>query len=370
MGLRLEHINKRYGNNVKCRDLNLSLEPGMFLALIAPTGAGKTTLLRIMAGLEKPDSGRVFMDGEDVTNVHVRKRNVSMVYQQFINYPSLTVFDNIASPLKVAGWDASAVKARVHEVAEQVRISEFLDRLPQQLSGGQQQRVAVARALAKDAKLILLDEPLGNLDYKLREDLRLELKTIASESEAMFVYATPEPLDALTMASHAAILDDGHIIQMGDVRSVYLRPNQIASGRYFSDPPMNFLPATVHDKQLVISDDVKVAVGTLELSLTPGDYVVGIRPHHIGVTHINANNPAFHGATWTSIPATVTLAEIVGSDTTVHLEHEGINLTALSQDVGHFDLAEAVTVHLNSDYMHIFVPSGELVASAKAVRGD
>ncbi|MEM6428597.1 MAG: ABC transporter ATP-binding protein [Deinococcota bacterium] len=371
MSLQLTHINKRYGNNIKCRDLNLSLDPGMFLALIAPTGAGKTTLLRIMAGLEKPDSGRVFMDGEDVTKVHVRKRNVAMVYQQFINYPSLTVFENIASPLKVAGYDASTVKTRVHTVAQQVRISEFLDRLPQQLSGGQQQRVAIARALAKDAKLILLDEPLGNLDYKLREDLRLELKTIASESEAMFVYATPEPLDALTMASHAAILEGGQIIQMGDVRSVYLRPNQIASGRYFSDPPMNFLPATVSGGQLLITEDVHVDVRKLELSLEPGDYVVGIRPHHINVTPTNADTPphTYEGATWMSAAATVTLSEIVGSDTTVHLEHEGVKLTALSQDVGHFHLGEAVTMHLNSDYMHVFVPSGKLVASAKAVRG-
>jgi len=367
VGLRLEHIEKIYGSTIKLRDVNLELERGMFLALIAPTGTGKTTLLRVMAGLEKPDFGHIIVEGEDVTNLHVRKRNVAMVYQQFINYPPLTVYDNIASPLRVAGKSANDIDKRVHDVAEKVQISQYLDRLPQALSGGQQQRVAIARALAKDAKLILLDEPLGNLDYKLREDLRLELKNIASESDAMFVYATPEPIDALTMASHAAILHDGRIIQMGDVRDVYLRPNQVTSGQYFSDPPMNFLPAHVDGGVLSMSEQLKIPVDTLQAPLTSGEYIVGIRPHHIEVRHRsesdNVDDRYVRGS------AAVELAEIVGSDTTIHLNHHGANITALSNDVGFFDLGEEVSMFIDSQQMHVFSPSGSLLASARAVRG-
>jgi glycerol transport system ATP-binding protein len=367
VGLRLEHIEKIYGTTIKLRDINLELESGMFLALIAPTGTGKTTLLRVMAGLEKPDFGRIIVDGEDVTNVHVRKRNVAMVYQQFINYPPMTVFDNIASPLRVAGKSANEIDKRVRDVADKVQISEYLDRLPQALSGGQQQRVAIARALAKDAKLILLDEPLGNLDYKLREDLRLELKNIASESDAMFVYATPEPIDALTMASHAAILHNGEIIQMGDVRDVYLRPNRVISGQYFSDPPMNFLPARVESGVLAMSEQLKIPVDTLQAPLSSGEYIVGIRPHHIEVRHkgegSNVDDRFLRGS------AEVELAEIVGSDTTIHLKHHGNDITALSNDVGFFDLGEEVSMFIDSQQMHIFSPTGSLLVSAKAVRG-
>lgn len=367
MGLRLEHIEKRYGSEVKLREVNLELERGMFLALIAPTGTGKTTLLRVMAGLEKPDFGHIIVDDEDVTHLHVRKRNVAMVYQQFINYPPMTVYNNIASPLRVAGKSDEEIDERVRAVAEKVQISEYLDRLPQALSGGQQQRVAIARALAKDAKLILLDEPLGNLDYKLREDLRLELKNIASESDAIFVYATPEPIDALTMASHAAILHDGHIVQFGEVRDVYLRPNQVISGQYFSDPPMNFLPAHVDNGVLAMSEQLKIPVDTLQAPLMSGEYIVGIRPHHIEVRHKgegdNVDDHFLRGN------AAVELSEIVGSDTTIHLNHHGTNITALSNDVGFFDLGEEVSMFIDSRQMHVFSPSGGLLASAQAVRG-
>ena len=367
MGLRLEHIEKRYGSAIKLRDVNLELEKGMFLAIIAPTGTGKTTLLRVMAGLEKPNFGHIIADGKDVTNLHVRKRNVAMVYQQFINYPSMTVYNNIASPLRVAGKSADEIDKRVHDVAEKVQISEYLDRLPQALSGGQQQRVAIARALAKDAKLILLDEPLGNLDYKLREDLRLELKNIASESDAMFVYATPEPIDALTMASHAAILHDGEIIQFGDVRDVYLRPNQVVSGQYFSNPPMNFLSARVDSGILVVSEHLKIPVANLQAPLTSGEYIVGIRPHHIEVRH--HGDDASVDDRFLQGRATVDLSEIVGSDTTIHLDHHGTNITALSNDVGYFDLGEEVSMFIDSQQMHVFSTSGTLLASARAVRG-
>ncbi|HEY9096442.1 MAG TPA: ATP-binding cassette domain-containing protein, partial [Hydrogenophaga sp.] len=175
MDLVLERISKKVGPQTWLYDMNLAPRSGAVTVLLGATQAGKTSLMRIMAGLDVPNTGRVNVDGADVTGVPVRERNVAMVYQQFINYPSMTVFHNIASPLKLRGERGAALETKVRALAEKLHIEQFLERLPAELSGGQQQRVALARALAKDAPLMLLDEPLVNLDYKLREELREEL---------------------------------------------------------------------------------------------------------------------------------------------------------------------------------------------------
>ncbi len=367
MGLSLKDIHKVYGATSKLAGLDLDVEDGTFLSIIAPTGTGKTTLMRIIAGIEKPTRGRIYVDGEDVTGVHVRDRNIAMVYQQFINYPSLNVFENIASPLRVSGkkYSKTEIQERVERTAEQLQITQFLKRLPQELSGGQQQRVSIARALVKDARLILLDEPLGNLDYKLREDLRLELKNLAAEREAIFIYATPEPIDALTMASHAVVLNDGKIEQYGPVRNVYRQPNHVKSGEYFSDPPMNFLPCRVDNGKAVVSSELQIPLSMMDAELPSGDYVLGVRPHHLYVRL--GHDESLHREL--SLPAQLELAEIVGSDTTMHLSHNGLTLTALARDLMHHNLDEELTVYFDPEQIHIFAAdSGDLVRSAKAVR--
>jgi glycerol transport system ATP-binding protein len=304
------------------------------------------------------------VDGQDVTHVHVRNRNIAMVYQEFINYPSLTVYENIASPLRVSGkLEKPALDQRVRATAEQLRISEFLNQMPQELSGGQQQRVAIARALVKDAKIILFDEPLGNLDYKLREGLRVELKNLAVERNAIFVYATPEPIDALMMASHVAILHDGKIIQYGPTEEVYQKPNHVKSGAYFSDPPMNFLPCEVDNHEAVIASDFRIPLGGLAADIAPGRYVLGIRAHHIAVKE-QTNE---HGGV--TVDATVELAEIVGSDTTMRLRHHDLEFIALSQEFRHFDLDQHVMVSFDPGQIHIFdIEGGQVVRSAAKVR--
>lgn len=366
MGIELKGVSKTSEGYRTLHSLDLTTEDHTFLALVAPTGTGKTTLLRVMAGIEKPDGGKIFVDGEDVTNVHVRKRNVAMVYQQFINYPSLKVYENIASPLRVSRerFDKTEIDKRVRRAAESLQIEELLDRYPQELSGGQQQRVAIARAIVKDARLILLDEPLGNLDYKLREDLRLELKALAAERNAIFVYATPEPIDALTMASHVAVLHDGKVVQYGPMEEVYRKPSHAKAGAYFSDPPMNFLPCTVTNGEAVVADGLRIPLRAMETELPQGEYVLGIRPHHL---YVRSDQKALLGEE-VALEARLDLAEIVGSDTTMHLSHDGLSLTALTQDFRQRHLGERTTVYFDPKHIHVFSPNGDLVKSAAAVR--
>ncbi|MBC7939965.1 MAG: ABC transporter ATP-binding protein, partial [Chitinophagaceae bacterium] len=215
MQLTLAQVGKKVGPAVHLHPMSLSPTPGAVTVLLGATQAGKTSLMRIMAGLDVPSSGQVQVDGRNVTGVPVRERNVAMVYQQFINYPSMTVYDNIASPLKLAGQTRADVDRRVRELAAKLHIDVFLDRLPAELSGGQQQRVALARALAKGAPLMLLDEPLVNLDYKLREELRDELTQLFAAGDATVVYATTEPAEALLLGGYTAVMDAGELLQYG-----------------------------------------------------------------------------------------------------------------------------------------------------------
>lgn len=365
MGIELRGVSKFNEGVQYVEDLDMTVEDGTFLAIVAPTWTGKTTLLRVIAGIQPPDKGQVIVDGVDVTGVHVRNRNIAMVYQEFINYPSFKVYENIASPLRVAGLQQNEIDRRVKEMAEKLELTPFLDRLPQELSGGQQQRVAIARALVKDARIVLLDEPLGNLDYKLREDLRQDLKKLAQERDAIFIYATPEPIDALAMASHVAIMHDRQILQYDEMEDVYLRPNHVKSGEYFSDPPMNFFDCTISDGHAVISSDFKIPLSALEVELTGDEYILGIRPHHIyfidGETNQDQNGIL--------IDAIVELSEIVGSDTTVHLRHNGLNFVALLQTFEHFDLDQKIEVMFDARQMHIFEKdTQEIVSNAVEVR--
>ena len=205
MALELREVSKKVGAQTHIHPVSLTLEPGSFSTLLGTTLAGKTTMMQLMAGLEQPTSGEVWFNGRNVTGVAVQKRNVSMVYQQFINYPNMSVYDNIASPLRVARLPESEIKSRVGQMAELMRISAMLDRRPSELSGGQQQRCAMARALVKDSDLILLDEPLANLDFKLREELRDELPKLFAGRDCVVVYATTEPTEALLTGRQASI---------------------------------------------------------------------------------------------------------------------------------------------------------------------
>ena len=267
MTLELRGVGKEVAGQVWVHPTDLTLTPASMNVLLGPTTAGKTTLMRLMAGLDQPSQGRILWNGTDVTGQRVQDRKVAMVYQQFINYPSMSVYDNIASPLRLQGVARPEIDRRVRETAEMMRLTPMLARRPLELSGGQQQRTALARALVKGAGLVLLDEPLANLDYKLREELRAEIPRIFAESGAIFVYATTEPEEALLLGGNTATLWEGRVTQFGPTPQVYRAPVDAITARVFSDPPMNFAEVSVAGGRYVFAQpgvDASVAQAVLQ----------------------------------------------------------------------------------------------------------
>lgn len=294
----VDSVGKTVAGKMHLAGVTLVLEPGAPNVLLGRTGAGKTTLLRLLAGLESPTSGEIRRSA---------KPTVAFVYQQFVNYPSLTVFENIAAPLRAAR--IADVDARVHEAAKLLRIEPLLARLPAELSGGQQQRTAIARALVKDADLLLLDEPLANLDFKLREELRDELRDIfAKRASAVVVYATAEPREALLMGGRVAVLHEGRVLQEGTAREVWQRPTSVSVARVFSDPEINLLDADVAGGEAALSAGVRFALSGHLASLAPGRYRFGI----------HAGDLSGDAADRVRIPARIELEEVSGSETILH----------------------------------------------------
>ena len=352
MQLTLTGISKRVGAETWLHDMSLSPTPGAVTVLLGATQAGKTSLMRVMAGLDVPSAGRVRVDGADVTGMSVRERNVAMVYQQFINYPSMTVFGNIASPLKLGGRSAPEIDRRVCELAAKLHIDIFLDRLPAELSGGQQQRVALARALAKNAPLMLLDEPLVNLDYKLREELREELSQLFAAGDSTVIYATTEPAEALLLGGYTAVMDAGELLQYGPTAEVFHRPKSLRVARAFSDPPMNLLAAEVADGGVQLNAGPHLAVALPQHATRT--LTVGVRASALRV----AARPGD-----VALPGTVELAEISGSDTFVHVRTAVGEVVAQLTGVHDFALGAAITLHLNPARVYVFDTSGDLLVA-------
>jgi len=377
MELSLRGVSHKVGAQQHLYPMDLRLAPNAVTVLLGATQAGKTTLMRLMAGLDRPSEGTITVDGTDVTGWPVRKRDVAMVYQQFINYPSMTVRDNIASPLRLrpstAGTrpaprggmavlgggpadgqllhpsrgqlDRDAIRRRVDELATKLHIEMHLDKLPAQLSGGQQQRVALARALAKQAPLMLLDEPLVNLDYKLREELREELGQLFATGESTVVYATTEPAEALQLGGYTAVMDAGELLQYGPTAEVFHRPASLRVARAFSDPPMNLVIAQGLGDRLQLRPGVELALPG------QGGVTVGVRANALRVTGQPGD---------LAIKGEVELAEISGSDTFVHARTEIGELVAQLTGVHDFELGAPLTLYLNAAHVHVFDAAGLL----------
>jgi glycerol transport system ATP-binding protein len=355
MTVTLENVTRAVDGIPGIRDVSLTLDRGTLSVLLGPTLSGKTSIMRLLAGLDKPTSGRVLIDSKDVTGLDVRQRSVAMVYQQFINYPSLSVYENIASPLRVQRKPRAEIEKRVQEAARLLKLEPYLNRTPLQLSGGQQQRTAIARALVKGADLVLLDEPLANLDYKLREELRTELPRIFEASGAIFVYATTEPSEALLLGGRTVCMWEAKS-QIGDTRKC-TAPDTLRVAQVFSDPPLNIVGIEKHNGSVQYAGGVQAPATGLYAGLDDGAYRVGFRAHQLEVATGIAGRHAFH--------ATVTVTEITGSESFVHLNRDASNWVAVLQGVHEFEPGHLLDAVLDPDNVFVFDGAGRLVASPR-----
>jgi len=361
MQLELRNVCKKVGREFHIGDVSLTFTAGSLNILLGPTLSGKTSLMRLMAGLDQPTSGTIHVDDRDVTGVPVQKRNVAMVYQQFINYPNLTVFENIASPLRIAKLPAAEIKERVAKVAALLKLEKLLRRSPQELSGGQQQRTALARALVKGAELVLLDEPLANLDYKLREELREELPRIFSATGAIFVYATTEPSEALLLGGHTASLHQGRVTQFGPTIEVFSRPRNLITAQTLSDPPMNLLPVTKLNNTMLYKSHVEVPLLGPLPHLADDDYTIAFRPHHLSLTR--------HSGRDIAVNAKVVVTEITGSESYVHVDVAGVRWVLLARGIHNIDIDETIEIFLDPSKFYVYDRNEALVVTPEAVAG-
>jgi glycerol transport system ATP-binding protein len=356
MTLELRGVSKTVEGVIHIHPTDLTLEKGTMNVLLGPTSSGKTSLMRLMAGLDVPSTGTVHWQGKDVTGMRVQDRKVAMVYQQFINYPSMTVYDNIASPLRLMGKSKAEIDAAVKKSADLMQLTPMLERKPLELSGGQQQRCALARALVKDAGLVLLDEPLANLDYKLREELRVEIPKIFEEAGSIFVYATTEPEEALLLGGNTAALWEGRVTQFDLTPNVYRQPVDATTARVFSDPPMNFLKISKAGSQVLFGDGQKTAATGPMADLADGRYLAGFRPNHLEIAPQGTRAMVFE--------TELVVTELTGSETFVHLDHAGEKWVGLVHGVHSLELGAPLKVYLDPRHVYVFSEAGDLVAPA------
>ena len=323
----LKNVSKRFGKFVAVDDLNLNIESNSFITLLGPSGCGKTTTLRMIAGLETPTEGTISIDGNVVfdadrgINLAPNKRDVGFLFQNYALWPHMTVYQNIAFGLENLKWDKKRIADRVHELLEMLRIGEFEKRYPAELSGGQQQRVAIARTLAPGPKVLFMDEPLSNLDAKLRMEMRTELKRLHRDTDSTFVYVTHDQLEAMTLSTRVCIMENGLLQQYAPPLEMYNNPANLFVADFMGNPTINFIDGTAQ----VDGHSALVTMGKLQaefitdspITLTGKDVVLGVRPEHIHISDAGKRE----AVVYSTLPT--------GMETTVKLDADGIMLTAV-----------------------------------------
>ncbi len=355
MTLELRNVVKRIGAETHIHQTNLTLATEGFNVLLGATGAGKTILIKLMAGLEHPTSGEIWFNGENVTGRSTQSRNVSLVHQFFINYANMTVFENIASPLRVAGMGRAEIERRIGETAELLKLTPMLGRRPSELSGGQQQRTALARAIVKDSGLVLLDEPLANLDYKLREELRDQLPQLFAHRGTIVVYATSEPSEALLLGGHTATMSEGRITQFGETPVSYRQPRDLETAEVFSDPPINAAPVAKRGDRIILDDTVQWPATGAIATAPDGNYTVGVRPHYISPKRGAENTVRLNGR--------VLVTELSGSESVAHFDMNGRTWVAQSHGVHSYQVGATHDFFVDTGGCLYFGANGKLVAS-------
>jgi multiple sugar transport system ATP-binding protein len=318
----ITHATKRYGNGyLGIDDVSLEIDDGEFMILVGPSGSGKSTLLQMIVGLEDITDGGISIGGNRVNDKSPRDRNLAMVFQNYALYPHLTVFENIAFPLRLRNLSDAEVKKRVEGVAEELQLTEFLDQKPAALSGGQRQRVATGRAVVREAAAYLFDEPLSNLDAKLRGEMRTNIARLQKKLAATMVYVTHDQVEAMTLGDRLAVLRKGKLLQVGSPRELYDRPVNLFVAGFIGSPPMNFLPAAVHADHLetplaMIPFDAR----RLPKGIGRADHLVaGIRPDHV---RLAATLDANRRRSSVSFKARVDVVEWLGDEQLVYVPFE------------------------------------------------
>ena len=344
---------KRFGKVVAVDRVSFEARDGEFLVLLGPSGCGKTTTLRLIAGLETPDGGEIYIGDRLVNDLPPKDRDVAMVFQNYALYPHMKVYDNLAFPLRIRKLPREEVDKRVREVAKLLRIEELMDRYPRQLSGGQQQRVALGRALVRQPQVFLMDEPLSNLDAKLRVYMRAELKRLQRELGITTIYVTHDQAEAMTMADRVAVMNEGKIMQLADPAELYFKPANTFVAGFIGAPAMNFIDASV----TVQGEEVFLDTGVFKVKLpkeiseilakagTPSEVIFGIRPEHVVVDRREFPN---------SYQVEVFVTEPLGSETIIDFKHGDVIMKA--KYPGHFEAApgDKIYIGFQHQYIHIF----------------
>jgi multiple sugar transport system ATP-binding protein len=351
----LANLSRRFGSVEAVKDVSLSIRDGEFVVFLGPSGCGKTTTLRMIAGLEEITSGRIYLDGRLLNDILPADRDIAMVFQNYALYPHMTVYNNMAFGLKMRGAAKAEIKARVARAADILVISHLLDRFPRELSGGQRQRVAVGRAIVRNPRVFLFDEPLSNLDAKLRAQTRVELLKLHRQLSATSVYVTHDQIEAMTMGDRIVIMLDGSVQQVGAPMDIYQRPaNRFVAG-FIGSPPMNFFSARLawEDAQLELrGQGLRISLPAdkaVRLGRTPGeDILVGIRPENL---LLRPPAPACE-----PLLAQIEIVEAIGSDIYLNFSHAGNPMTARVEATVNVKVGEEVALYPDPERIHLFDP--------------
>lgn len=354
-----EHVNKKFGDFTALNDLNIEVADKEFLVLVGPSGCGKTTALRCLAGLEEVSSGNVKIGDQVVNDVAPKDRDIAMVFQSYALYPHMTVYDNMAFGLKLRKVPKEEIKRKVDAAAQSLGIEQLLKRRPRELSGGQRQRVALGRAIVREPKVFLFDEPLSNLDAKLRVQTRSEISKMHQRLQTTFIYVTHDQTEAMTMATRIAVMNKGMLQQLDTPQTLYDKPNNMFVAGFIGSPAMNFFSAKMKkDGGKLFIDTGNFAVEVPEvrnstyMHLVDKDVIFGIRPENI-------HNPSFtppgiHAAT---IEAKVDVTELMGNEIFLYMLSGANNFVARVDPRTRFQIGEKVQLVLDMDNFHIFDPS-------------
>ena len=357
----LNQIARSFNQVQVISDITFQIPSGEFWVLVGPSGCGKSTILRTIAGLESIEQGELYFDDQLINDIPARERDVAMVFQNYALYPHMTVADNLAFGLKMRKAKKSFIQEQVKSVAQMLELDDLLDRTPKQLSGGQQQRVALGRAIIRQPKVFLLDEPLSNLDAKLRDQTRTELKKLHAQVGITTIYVTHDQVEAMTLGDRIVILDQGKIQQIGTARDVYSNPANRMVATFLGSPPMNIIPVTYHEERLWLSEQQSIAIPEMLIpeikSYNGQGWDLGIRPEHIAL--VNPENDRQNGNSYNTIKVKVNVVEPLGKEilTNVTIPNSTTTINLLLPQEWQGKTGDILKLKLDLQYLFLFEPT-------------